>query len=175
MAYTDQQSLTGQFVTTTNVWELGVLQEVKVDSPEFKELLVRLYQNVNNIALSLNQKESGLYLQEEFVNSNVYFNPTSSNQLDLRPVFRKVINFGALGAGANTVAHGLTIATTWSFTQIYATASDTANNRYYPIPWASSGGAANIEIKLDATNIVITNSSGVTFPVCMVVLEYLKQ
>ena len=40
----------GAYVVTTNVWDVSQLYSIDVKSPEFQELLVRLYQNVNNIA-----------------------------------------------------------------------------------------------------------------------------
>jgi hypothetical protein len=171
----DQQQNTGQFIPTTQIWDIGQLYEVDVNSEDFKELLVRLYQNVNRIALALNTKETGYYLQEEFVSSNAYFHPTSNSQDDLRPSFKKAVNIGALALGVNTKAHGLTIESSWTFTHIWGTASNPATYTFYPLPWASAVGATNIELKVDVNNIVITNNSGLTFSSCMVVLEYLKQ
>jgi len=175
MAYIpDQRINSGLFVPTTNVWEIGLLQSVNVNSPEFKELLVRLYQNVNNIAVSLNLKESGYYIQEEFVTGAQYYNPANSNQLVLRGEFRKTFETGAVGAGVTNIAHGLTIGATWNFTQIWGVLNDNIGNNYYPLPWASAGGATNIELRVTAVNIVITNNSGVNFTDGKVVLEYLK-
>jgi len=51
----------GSFVPTTNVWDPSEIYSVDVTSPRFKELLVRLYQNVNLIAVVLNTKDSGYY------------------------------------------------------------------------------------------------------------------
>lgn len=178
MAYIpDQQINTGQFIPTTSVFDVGRLYQVDVDSQEFKELLVRLYQQVNNIALSSNNKKSGYYILEEFITSAIYFNPTSvpaNDPLQLRPEFRKTFNIGPLAAGVTTVAHNLAITNTWQFTHIYGAASDNIGFNYYPIPYASPGGAANIAIRVDATNIIITNNSGVNFTSCIVTLEYLK-
>ena len=175
MAYVPGQQInTGQFVPTTSIFDVGRLYEVSVTSPEFKELLVRLYQQVNNLAISSNNKKSGYYLQEEFVTSAIYFNPASPDPLQLRPEFRKTFNIGPLAAGVTTTAHNLAITNTWQFTHIYGAASDNIGFNYYPIPFASAGGAANIEIRVDATNIVITNNSGIAFTSCIVTLEYLK-
>jgi hypothetical protein len=175
MAYIpDQRINTGLYVPSTNVWDLGILQEIDVNSPEFKELLVRLYQNVNNIAISLNLKDSAIYIQEEFVTGAQFFNPASSSQLLQRAEFRSTYNIGALGAGVTNTAHGLTIGATWVFTQIWGTASDNIGPNYYPLPWASAGGATNIELRVDGVNIVITNNSGIAFTSCIVVLEYVK-
>lgn len=170
----DQQSSTGQFLPTTTILDVARLQEVEVTSPEFKELLVRLYQSVNNIALSSNTKEFGYYLTEELVNSQLYFNPTSSNQLDLRPCFRKVINLGALGAGISTFAHGITIDSTFSFTRIYGAVSNTTIGNYLPLPYSDVSLGGNIELRLDNTNAIINNASGLTFTVGYIVVEYLK-
>ena len=170
----DQQINTGSFIPTTNVWDVSQLYSVDVGSPEFKELLVRLYQNVNNIALVLNTKYSGFNLLEEFVNGKLYYNLVSSNPLDLRPSFTKVIDIPALGPGVNNFSHGLTIGTTWSFNYIGGAVSNTGTNNYLPLPFASAGGANNIEVRLDATNVIITNNSGLVFTAGRIILEYLK-
>lgn len=175
MAYIpDQQFSTGQFVSTTSVFDVGRLYEVEVSSPEFKDLLVRLYQQVNNLSVSSNNKISGYYLQEEFITSANYFNPNSPDPLQLRPEFRKTFNIGALPAGVTNFAHNLAITNTWIFTHIYGAASDNVGSNYYPLPFSSAGGAANIELRVDAVNIVITNNSGINFTSCIVTLAFLK-
>jgi len=114
MAYIpDQQINTGSFVQQTPIFDVSRLYEVEVGSPEFKELIVRLAHQTNNISLVLNNKQSGYYLLEEFITGNNYFNTTSSNQLLLRPEFAKTFNIGALGAGVTNTAHNLTITATW--------------------------------------------------------------
>lgn len=175
MAYIpDQQINTGQFVSTTSIFDVGRVAQVDVTSDEFKDLLVRLYQQVNNLAVSSNSKKSGYYIEEEFLTSALYFNPNSSDPLQLRPEFRKTFNIGALPAGVTNTAHNLTITNTWQFTHIYGAASDNVGFNYYPIPFASAGGAANIELRVDAVNIIITNNSGIAFTSCIITLEYLK-
>jgi hypothetical protein len=173
MAFIIDQQNQGSFIPTTGIFEVGRLFEVDVDSPEFKELLARLYQAVNNIANVLNIKDTGYYLESEFTTGALYFNPASDDPNKLRPVFRKVIDMGALAAGVTTVAHGLTIGTTWKFVHIYGAASGTPN--YYPLPFVSAGGATNIEVRVDLTNVIVTNNSGVVFTSSTVVLEYVKE
>jgi hypothetical protein len=166
-------SNTGSFVSNTSVWDVSRLYEVDVNSDEFKELLVRLYQNVNNIALALNTKDTALYLLNEYATSAQYFSVTN-NQLMLRPEYRISYNVGVLNAGLNTIPHGLTIGTTWNFVDIYGAATDNVGGNYYPLPWSSAAGLTNIELKVNATNILITNNSTITFTSCIVTLEYLK-
>lgn len=175
MAYVpEQQQNTGNFVSSTQVWDVGRLYEIEVTSPEFKDLLVRLYQQVNNIAVSLNLKDTGYYLLEEFVTSGQLFNPASNDPLQNRPIFRKTVNIGALPAGVTNSPHGLTITNTWRFLKIQGAASDAVGMNYYPLPFASAGGATNIEVRVTATNVVVTNNSGIAFTNAIVVLEYTK-
>lgn len=179
---TNNPILYGAFVPTTNVWDVSQISSVDVTSPEFKELLIRLYQNLNLMAINLNLKDTGIYDLSEFVNGQTYFSdPTLSSQTRITPaprqVFRKVINFGALpNAATKSVAHGLTINAATRFTRIYATASDTTGFNYVPIPYASASAVANnIELNVDVTNVNITTGSNRTnFNVCYVILEYLK-
>lgn len=165
----------GAFVATTNVWDVTQLAQLDVNSPEFKELLVRLYQNVNNIAILLNLKDTGYYDQNEFVNSQLYFPNPAKNTQQYRQVFRTVVNFGTLpNAGTKSVAHNIAITVGVTFTRIYATASDTTSFAYIPIPFVETTGN-EIQIDVDATNVNITTTSDRTnFTICYVVLEYIK-
>lgn len=172
----------GMFVASTNVWDVTQLYTTDVTTPEFKELLVRLYQNINLISLALNLKDTGYYTLTEFVNGQAFFpNPTLSSTTAANPVFRqvfrKVINFGALpNTATKSVAHGITITNTFTFTRIYGAASDTTGMNYIPLPYASPVLANNIELNVDAINVNVTTGSNRTnFNECYIILEYIKQ
>jgi hypothetical protein len=169
----NQAANTGSFVPTTNIWDVGEIYNVEGLSPEMRELLVRLYQNLNNMSVALNNKISGYYVQQEFNTSGLYFNPNSTDPNKLRSEFAITIDTGALGAGATTVAHGLTIDSNWKLTQIYGAATKTTGT-YYPLPYVDSAGVLNISLSMNATNILITNSSGITFNSSIVVIKYVK-
>jgi hypothetical protein len=178
----EDATLYGSFVPTTNIWDvIQELQEINVNTPEFKELLIRMYQNINLMAIVLNLKDSGIYQNQEFVNGQTYFsNPAltsnTSTIAEPRQVWRQVINFGSLpNATSKSVPHNIPITPAVTFTRIYATASDTTGNNYIPIPYASSSGTDNIELDVDMTNVTITTTSDRTnFGTTYVVLEYLK-
>lgn len=163
----------GAFVPTTNEWDVGRLYEVNVNSDEFKELLVRLYQNVNIISLVLNLKSTGYYLNVEFGNSNQYYNLTIPAQF--RPGFQISVDTGALNAGVKSVPHGLSpqTPTLWKAMKIYGGATIAATPAFYPLPFASATGN-NIEVTITATNVVINNQSGQTFTDSTVTFEYVK-
>lgn len=161
----------GLFIGTTQLW--GRTNE---------ERLVNLHTNINNIALVLNLKDSGYYIEEEFVNGQLFFpksisSTTGASQPEYRQVFRKVIDFGTLpNAGSTSVAHGINIDSNTTFTRIYGTANDTSGNSYLPLPYASTTLNQTISVDIDATYITITTGIDRTaYTTCYIVLEYLKQ
>lgn len=172
----------GMFVPTTDVWDVSQIYQIEDLSPELQELLVRLYQNLNNMSLALNLKDTGYYSLQEFLNSQAFFpDPTLSSTTSAAPVyrqaFRTTVNFGALpNTGTKSVAHGIAIMGTYSFTRIYAAASDQIGMNYIPIPYASPTDTNNIELSVDATNVTITTGSDRSaFLITYVILEYIKQ
>lgn len=171
----------GAFIPTTQIWDPAVIQEVDVNSEQFKDLIIKLYQNINNIVQLLNKKDTGIYDLNEFVCGQVFFsNPsydsTSAKNATLRQVFRKVINFGALNnaAGTTSVAHGISVTTNYNFTRIYGVANDTTGNSYLPIPYASGTAASIIELYVDATNVYITVGQDRSSYNAVIILEYIK-
>lgn len=158
-----QKTDVGAFVPTTNI----------LDNPDSKDtmtLLVSLYQYVTNIANVLNIKQSGYYLTEEFCNSNLLFNPDSSNPNDLRPCFFVAVDLGTVTTGA--YAHGVTMDTNTKLVGLRGAATRSSTLLMVPIPFVASTG--NIEVTVDGTNVNIVNNSGYTFTSGVVILEYVK-
>lgn len=173
----------GLYVPTTVQIDPQVIRETAVNSPAFKDLLVRLYQEFNNLSGVMNLKDTGYYIEEEFVCGRLYFPAQSSGpstNLQFRNVYRKVVDFGALpNTATKSVAHGITIDAVTQpgirFTHIYGTASDLTAPAYLPLPYASPTLVNNIELSVNATNVVIiTGSDRTAFTDTFVVLEYLK-
>ena len=169
------QSNVGSFVPTTNIWDVQQIYSTDVSSPEFKELLVRLYQNINNIALVLNVKDSGFYPLQEFLNGKIYFpnpllTPTSSTQSTYRQEFRMVVNFGPLPNNATiSIPHGIMIQEGFTFTEINGAATQTA-----PFSAISVLNPA-IVIDVDDINVNITTTTDLSsYTNCILTLSYLK-
>ena len=168
----------GMFVPTTQVYNAGSIQRMDSDSEEFRNLLVTLYQSINNIAVVLNHKTSGYYTLNEFVNGNVFFpNPASTEVNVFRQEYHKVVNFGALpNTGVKSVAHGITVTSSFIWTGVGAYATDPIGLTGLQIPYASPTDANEIEINVDATNVNITTGSNRTnYTTCYVILSFLKQ
>lgn len=177
----------GIFLPTTDIFDRALIDVIDVNSQDFRDFLVRLYQSVNNIALVTNIKVSGYYIETEFVNGSLWFankslNVTTPNTKtpDYRQEFTKVVDFGALPSGAPAFInqpHGILMNANVTWTHIYATATNTITLNGIPIPYSSASAIANnLEIKADATNVRITTGGTdySSYNVCRVVLKYLK-
>lgn len=158
----------GMFVPEAVIYDTRNILSIDVSSDEFKQLLVRLYQSINNISINLNKKEIALYPLEEINTGVLYYREVPTQFEGLRTVYRTTYQTGALGAGVTNIAHGLTITNQWEFTKIQGVANDPVGFRYYPIPMTL------LTVSLTATNIVITNGTGINFNTGSIVLEYVK-
>lgn len=172
---------TGAFIPTNWIWDVQQLYQVEVNSPEFRELLVRLYQNINQMALVLNIKDSAYYNTSQFINGQLFFpnpalNSSTAQTPEFRQVYRLVVNFGALpNTATKTVAHKITCTQKTSFTRIYGCATDPVGLTYIPLPYASATAANNIELFVDSTNVnVITSADYSAYTITYIILEYLQ-
>ena len=174
----------GNFIPTTQSWDVTELYQTDINSPKFKELLVRMYQNLNLMAESVNSKTSGYYNTNEAASGDTFFpSPSASSTTDIRalarPVFRQVINMLPTGTlpntGTLTVAHGITFNSSTTLVRFYGAANNSTGTSLIPIPYSSPVLADNIELKADGTNIyIITGSNRTSYTKCNVIIEYLK-
>lgn len=179
---TPEQINAGAFIQTSEVLDMQLLYSLNTNSREFREVIIRMRQVINNISLLLNVKDTGYYPRSEFVTGQLFFpnpllNPSSTSQIAAyRQTYRIAINFGSLpNTATKSVAHGLGPTVKWTFTRIYGAASDTTGLQYIPLPYASPTLANNISLDVDATNVNITTGSDRTnFDTCYVILEYMK-
>lgn len=172
----------GLFLPTTSTWDISSIYKMDPNSPQFKDFIVRLYQNINNIVLVLNIKDSAYYTQTEFVNGQLFFpasdiEPQDSANINYRQVFRIVVNFGPLpNATTISVPHTIDINSGYSFTRIYGVASNTDGSLFLPLPYVSSSNINNnIELYIDDTNVnIITGADYSSYTTTYIILEYLK-
>ena len=90
----NSQANQGSFIQTTFNLQMQQSQELDIDQG-LKRLLVLLYQDLNKMQISLNQRDWGNYSETETLNGQTYFpvpgtDSTSTNQPEPRQVFRKV-------------------------------------------------------------------------------------
>lgn len=177
MAY-NQGTLYGSYVPTTNVWDVSELADLDITSPAFKELLIRLYQNLNRMSDALNTKDSAWYDTTQFITGHQFFpNPAAVPGTAFantpRPVTRMVVNFGALpNAGTKSVAHGITVNSGTTWTRIYGAATDPVGLKGIPLPFYAV--ANGVQLDIDATNVNVTTTSNLSaYTTTIIVLEYM--
>lgn len=176
-------SLYGSNLGTTRIFDSDTLENVDVNSKEFKKLLIEMGRVVNEIILQLNQKDTGLYPLDEFLTNQQYFiDPsltgfTSNTQTpDFRPVFRTTINVGALqNTGSTTTAHNIDMTADIIGTRIYGAASNSANTSFIPIPYVTDTSTEVVKLEITNTDVVVTTYDDKTsYTNCIVVFEYIK-
>lgn len=172
----------GSYVPTTNVWDVNEILNANLD-PKLTELLVRLYQNLNLIAMVINTKDTAYYDTNELVNGQLFF-PNSSTQTtsfsstlaSYRQVYRKVINFGALpNTTTKSIAHGITVTKSTVFTRIYGTSTNAIAGEYIPLPYASATALNTVELFVTTTQVtIITSADYSAYTTTVVILEYVQ-
>lgn len=166
----------GLFLSTTPMFDVGDLK----DQDNLKQLVIKLTQFCNDIVIILNQKDSALYVLEQFVNGQVFFpNPAFNNDTNIpvtqRQVYRQVFVFPQLpNTGTIVIAHNIPITNIYTFTRIYGVANDTtAPFNYVPIPSTTPTGNI-IFVGVDTVNVYIsTNFDATNYDQAYVVLEWL--
>jgi hypothetical protein len=150
--------------------QLPISVEFPKDFDRFLPILDLLYKRIAN---SVNTKEGGLYSKTEVAAFMQYF---TSNPNEFRPVYRKVIDFGALpNAGIKQVAHGLTVTNTFRWVRIYGAATDPVALTGISLDRSSPTLNENIKVDVDATNVTITTAINYSaYTSSQVVLEYTK-
>lgn len=156
------------------------------DDPE--EFRIKLYQYLNEIALAVNSKASGLFVSEETVTGKQFIpvfpsgvNRRSTNAV-FRDVFRVVIDTGALpNATTNSIAHGITTTENFSIVALYGGATDPGASTLssgIPLPHINTTTPGDsVELTVDATNINLTTTTAnyTGFTRSFVVIEYIKE
>ena len=179
MAYPFDQL--GLFLPTTDVYDTQIIEDIEINSDSFREFLVRLRQSINNVAIVVNLKDTGIYTTEEFVCGQVYFPDPSLTSLspttpEPRGVFRKTIICSALpNTGTSLTPHLIPVSSNYTWTRIYGTATDPIGLSGLPLPYASPTLADNVALEVSATDIIITTGSNrSSYTTVLVTVEYLQ-
>lgn len=156
----------------------NLLPQNYIIPPDPEEKDIKLRQYLNDIATATNTKDSGIYDATEVITGQSFlplFSTQTGANATYRTVFRLTVDFGALpNTTTKSVAHGLTLGTTWAATKLYGAATDPSTS-FIPLPYASPTAANNIELNMDGTNVnVVTGSDRTGYTVCYIVVEYVK-
>lgn len=146
---------------------------------------VKLRQYLNNIASAVNNKDSGLYTDEEVVTGQRFlpiFITNKSESLIYRDVFRTVVDFGVLpNNSTKNVAHGITTTEDFSIVRFYGTATDPGASTLQtaiPIPYVNVATPSDgVQLSMGATNVSITTTTAnfTSFTRCFIIIEYIAE
>jgi hypothetical protein len=162
------------FLPTTQIWDSTSISALPGSPDEMKQLIIKLYENINIISEVLNKKDTGIYDVNEYICGQVFY-PTGAKTNQFRVVYRKVVTFGALPAVTKAIAHGITFNNTCKATRIYGAATDLTSGSKIPLPYASPILADNIELWLDNTNVNMkTGKNRSAYTECDVIIEYVS-
>ena len=165
----------GSFVSTTSSLDISEVGR----EPDVKKLIIRLYQALNNISVSLNLKETGYYSTKEYVCGKLYYPSAGSSSsvrgnVGYRPGFRIAVICGALpNATTKTVAHHLN---TTGYTLMGITGSATNPSGWTGIGLPHFAGiGSSVAIWVDGTNVNLQTSGNMSnYTHSSVTLEYVK-
>lgn len=172
----------GTTLPPTYVWDVQQINDLDI-SNNFKELLVRLYQNLNNISLVINTKESSYYTitghflngQKWFANPNNSFGTSPYVAPQLRDGIRvTLIDIPLPNTATVSVPHGITCTPQTRIFLKYADAYNSTGTSFLTLPYASAVAANVIELSTDNINVNITTNSNRTDYKAIVVLDYIQ-
>jgi len=167
----------GAFLPTTDTFDRSIIDSLEAKE-DLKEFLVKLYQTTNNIALIVNIKETGYYVEQEFVNGKLWYpnknlSSSTAQTPEYRQEFRKVIDFGALpAAGSKAVNHNITTDANTRWKRVYATATNTTTFAGITITTSAA-----LSVRATATQVIIT-TGGINYSAynaCDVIVEWIRQ
>ena len=143
---------------------------------------LQLRKYLNDIVISLNVKETGFYIENEVPTGGLFiptFSTDTPSNVTYRPMFRVVVDFGALpNNSTKSVPHGITTTQDYSIIRLNGAATDpgaTTITEAIPIPFVSTN-PLQVVLTMDATNINITTGMDRTnFTRTFIVIEYIKE
>src|SRR5580692_710292 len=159
--------ITNNLLPDRDVYDVDVIEGLDVNSQQFKDFLVRLYQITNDIKISVNSRDGGFWPLGEFNTGMQYYPNPADPTATPRTINRCVVNFGALPNNATKVVNhninaGIGTTTNYFFIGHSAWANDTTNLIYFPIPSVSPTTGNNVFLSVGQTQVAITTNFNAT-------------
>lgn len=147
-----------QLVPTTPILDITNLKGKNLDSPEFRQFMIRLTQYLNLMARATNAKDDGEYSTAQTDNGQQFWSLIAGEQP--RAVNRIVIDFGALPNGTvsttKAVNHNINFPPGSIWTRTFGQATNTTTGAGVQLSYSSPTLANNIEFNTTATQVIIT-------------------
>lgn len=145
--------------------------EIRSVPGEWEDSAVFLDWYLEQIVNSLNSKSGGTYFSQILPTGNKI--AIGSKSFD---ILRKTFNFGPLPNNTTkSVAHGITVGDTFRIFNIYLSANDPTDKRYFCTQNYSLTSGNMVRLEIDATNVnVTTNGDYTAYSDCFVIVEYFQ-
>jgi hypothetical protein len=137
-----------------------------------RQLTVEITRAYIDIAIAVNKRTIGIFpTSKPAITGESWFVDDNRQRQTLREVY----TFLAIAPGGSlSIRHNISTGT-YEFTRIYGTCK-TALPDNRPIPYASIAANSNIDLRVDATNIIISNGAAAPAIVSgIIVLEWMSQ
>ena len=139
----------------------------------WEEARSALIERSKKLATAINIRTVGWYIDREILTGSKFI-PTADDTQEFRDIFRKTFDIGTLpNNGIKNVAHEISeIPENFRLLAMWGAATNTTTGASLPLPYVSIVGN-HIDLKMDATNIIITtNSNYSSYNESMIVIEY---
>lgn len=165
--------INGPFLPTTSLFNLSPITQSNL-SDELQQLLIQMYQQVNNHALVINQKTHGILSIEAYANGVEVYPAVAGGEF--RGVAFTAVDFGALpNAVIKSVPHGITFNADTRIIRVTCWSNDPTTQQSIPIPYVDvqTAGAFDIELYINNTNVnIIPAGNATAFTDTFVFIEY---
>jgi hypothetical protein len=149
----------------------------------WEEARAFLVEQLKRLALAVNIREIGWFLDEELLSGKAFIPGTNNvasagTSQTFRTVLRKVVDFGALpAAGTKSVPHGINFDANFSLTFLGGYATDPVAFVAFPLPYADPILLVDaVALTIDATNVNVTvGIDRSSFTRCFVTIEYIQE
>lgn len=145
--------------------QLPLSVEIPPDYSTFRFQFSQLYQRLTS---SLNSKEGGLYVPQEKITNQQYFDEDNPQQN--KNVYRMVVDFGSLpNSTSKSVNHDIDWNDSYRLTRSYGASTNINSQESLPIP--NDG----ILLEINSTNVIVTTTSDrSSYTDTTIVIEYTK-
>lgn len=150
------------------------------DDRREREIKLRHYFSI--LASAINERERGIYVEEETITGGRFipiYSPNTDESRMPRDIFRKVVPISQAlpNNGSITQAHNISLGISYVPIKIYGTAVNPTSGSisWIPLPYSSPTLNENIELSIDATNVTIrTANDRRAYTKSFVIIEYVR-
>jgi hypothetical protein len=138
---------------------------------EWEESRPVIVEQLKKLSNAINIRQIGWYLDVELLSGGLFV-PSGTDDYETQPqyraIFRKVIVFGPIVTGSNSMPHGIVFDDNFSLIDLWASATENATPPFKAVTFSNSD-----TINMDDMNINITSDQD--YNICYAFVEYILE